>query len=240
MPNRVLYSTLLTSAKVNRLDSFDFELYIRLLLVADDFGRYSGSPVRIARSCWPDREDVTSKKVIPILQTLSKVGLIVTYTVDDEPYLEVTGWHQRSRQTESKFPSPDDGLPTYGGHMTGNAGHMPALDVDVDVDVDGDVRRKTVNRTTPKTNVLNVEVMNLTPDLKEIMIQFIDHRKEMKSPLTQNALELSVKKLQRICNGNESLMIATAEDAIASGWKSFYLHENNGKKMSNAERALIV
>ena len=98
--------------------------------------------------------------------------------------------------------------------------------------------RKPVNRTSTKT--LDVESFNLTPELETVMIQFIDHRKQLKSPLTQNALELSVKKLYKICNGNESLMIDTAENSIASGWKSFYLHENNGKKLSKGEKVMLV
>lgn len=106
MPTRVLYSTLLTSSKVNRLKPDEFELYIRLILVADDHGRYSGSSIRISRSCWPDREDITSKKIDPALQQLHEIGLIYLYHVNGDRYLEITNWNQRKRTIVSKFPSP--------------------------------------------------------------------------------------------------------------------------------------
>ncbi len=151
MPNRILYSSLLTSTKVNQLKGQEFELYVRLLLVVDDYGRYSGLPTRVARSCWPDREDITSKTVSPMLAKLAAVGLVTAYTVDGEPYIEITNWKQRTRQTISRFPPPADNCQSIDGHMTVNCqsddGHMTARDGDGDEDGDGDVIRETETET---------------------------------------------------------------------------------------------
>lgn len=169
MPNRILYSSLLTSTKVNQLKGQEFELYVRLLLVVDDYGRYSGLPTRVARSCWPDREDITSKTVSPMLSKLAAVGLITAYTVDGEPYIEITNWKQRTRQTISRFPPPADNCQSIDGHMTvncrSNDGHMTARDEDGDEDGDGDedvIRETETERRVPYDQIVELWNRNVT------------------------------------------------------------------------------
>lgn len=118
MPNRILYASLLNSNKVNQLKSQEFELYIRLILVADDFGRYSGNPVRIARSCWPDSESISGKTITPWLESLIAVGLIDAYKVGNDNLIQLTNWNQRTRQKVSKYPSPDEANQSNDGQVT--------------------------------------------------------------------------------------------------------------------------
>ena len=148
MPNRMLYTGLLTSKKINQLNCEQFELYIRLLLVVDDFGRYLGSTTRISRACWPDRENMTSKKVIPLLLTLQKVGLLEIYTVNNEKYIEISNWTQRTRQIESKYPPKNVTVncPSNDGQVTDKGQSSAHVDVDVDVDVDD--RRNSTEQTS--------------------------------------------------------------------------------------------
>lgn len=149
MPNRMLYTDLLTSKKINQLNCEQFELYIRLMLVVDDFGRYSGSTTRISRACWPDRENMTSKKVIPLLLTLQKVGLLEIYTVNNEKYIEISNWTQRTRQIESKYPPKNVTVksPSNDSQMTDICQSSAHVDVDVDVDVD-DRRNNSTEQTS--------------------------------------------------------------------------------------------
>jgi len=145
MPNRILYASLLTSAKINQLNAHEFELYVRLLLVADDYGRYSGSPIRVARSCWPDREDVTGKTITPMLKKLAQTGLILTYKVDGEQYIEITNWRQRTRQMSSKFPTPDSGIVTNDGQMTVNCqstDSQPRTETETETETETSIRQR--------------------------------------------------------------------------------------------------
>lgn len=139
MPNRMLYAGLIGSQKVNQLKPPEFELYIRLILTVDDFGRYIGNPVRIARACWPDREDITSRTVQPMLAKLNNIGLLQLYQVDGETYLQMASWNQRTRTDASKFPPPAVMCPSNDGQMTVICPSSAHVDVDVDVDV-GDRR----------------------------------------------------------------------------------------------------
>ena len=156
MPNRMLYTGLLTSKKINQLNCEQFELYIRLLLVVDDFGRYLGSTTRISRACWPDRENMTSKKVIPLLLTLQKVGLLEIYTVNNEKYIEISNWTQRTRQIESKYPPKNVTVksPTNDSQMTDMCQSSAHVDVDVDVDVDD--RRNSTEQTSCSAPVVKL------------------------------------------------------------------------------------
>ena len=159
----MLYTGLLTSGKVNQLKPAEFELYIRLILIVDDFGRFDGSAVRIARECWPSREDITSKTVDPLLVALVKVGLIIVYFDDKKRYIQMTNWSQRTRAEKSKYPpiNADDGQMTVicqadDGHPRTSA----HVDVDVDVDVDGKKTKQTFGEFS-KVKLTDLEYQKL-------------------------------------------------------------------------------
>jgi hypothetical protein len=142
MPNRILRETLLTSRKAGKTSDAGFCLYIRLLLVVDDYGRFSADPVIVRSRAFPTREELKSVQVAKMLEELRSIGLIRTYQVGEEPYLEITNWSQRTRAQSSKYPAP-----THDGHMTvtcqSNDGHMTdqgrtAAHGDEDVDEDED------------------------------------------------------------------------------------------------------
>jgi hypothetical protein len=110
VPTRVLSDNLLTSRKVNLLKAAEFESYVRILLCVDDYGFFSADPVEIARTAYPRREDITSKQIQPIIDRLREVGLIVTYSVSDEPFLMVTNFMNSPRAKSARYPAPDGHL----------------------------------------------------------------------------------------------------------------------------------
>jgi len=59
---------------------------------------------------------------------------------------------------------------------------------------------------------------NFTKSLED----FIKHRKSIKKPMTQNALDLLVKKLKDISGGNVGVAIKILETSIINGWSSIY------------------
>lgn len=185
MPNRLLYTGLLTSTKVNQLKSEEFELYIRLILVADDYGRYSGSSIRVSRACWPEREDMTSKKVEPMILQLHQIGLIRLYEVDGDRFIEITNWDQRKRTMVSKYPSPVSEPESDDGQMTVNCqsddGQMTARDERRET---RDERRETRDENTQAANThgsqSNVKLTDR--ELESLRVEFPD--------LVDDAIEL--------------------------------------------------
>jgi len=175
MPNRILYASLLDSEKVNQLSPDAFELYIRLLLVADDFGRYSGSPIKIARTCWPSREDMTSKTVDPLLRKLAKVGLVVQYMANGDPILQLTNWNQRTRANDSKYPPPDDRPQDNDSQMTvtcqSNDG-PPLTETETETETyigDGDVyKHRAASSSPPIVNLPLIDGTDYPVDQEQV------------------------------------------------------------------------
>lgn len=109
MPTRLVREGWLDSDRVAKV-SFGAEAqFLRLLLVADDFGRFDGRLSVIRARCWPQRlDDVTEEKVKGWLTELVEAGLVVPYVVRLRPYIEIPNFRQRNRSAKSKFPGLEE------------------------------------------------------------------------------------------------------------------------------------
>ena len=112
MPNRILRDWT-DSDPVNTLSADAERLFVRLIMKVDDFGRYIADPRLLRPSMYPLLLDqVREATVSRWLAECEKAGLVRRYAVDDKQYLEVQNFRQRTRSTESKYPSP----PWFDGH----------------------------------------------------------------------------------------------------------------------------
>lgn len=105
MPNRILREALLDSDPVAAAGELAEVLFCRLLLVADDLGRFDGRVTVISRRCWPlggPGEEAVAER----LGSLVRNGVIVRYEVEGKPFIVIPKFKQRTRQTTSKFPAP--------------------------------------------------------------------------------------------------------------------------------------
>lgn len=115
MPQRFLKPGLTTSEKWNQIQFDAQSLYIRLITVVDDYGRFDGRASVIHGSCfsvWNDQNpslQMDVVKVTALCQQLADVGLIRFYTIlaNGKRFLEVTNWTERAR-TPSKWPNPEE------------------------------------------------------------------------------------------------------------------------------------
>lgn len=109
MPARIIKQSICTSESMASLSWFEQILFIRLIVSADDFGRFDGRPAIIRGALFP-LDDVTVKAIRDALSKLSTQGMVNLYEVDGKPTLELTAWrkHNKPRAKESKYPSPDD------------------------------------------------------------------------------------------------------------------------------------
>lgn len=100
----------------------------------------------------------------------------------------------------------------------------------------------TVNRTLNNNNIVksnNTKVPNrdipnfdsvfeqfpiviAEPELKSVFQDFIEARKKMKSPLTEQALKLNIKKAIELGNGEPDRIRKVVEQTLMHGWKSMY------------------
>lgn len=108
MPNRIIKQSICTSESMARLTWFEQILFIRLLVSADDYGRFDARPAIIRGALFP-LDSVTTKAVEDGLHKLSTQGMISLYEVGGKPFLELTAWlrHNTPRAKESRFPAPE-------------------------------------------------------------------------------------------------------------------------------------
>lgn len=110
MPNRILKESICTSDQISQLSWFEEAFFYRLIVNADDYGRFDGR-VPIIRSRLFPLKDVRDKQIEDALAALSSVELVEVYVVDGKPFVRLTGWdkHQTIRAKKSKYPAPEEG-----------------------------------------------------------------------------------------------------------------------------------
>ena len=112
MPNRILRAGFADSERVDALKSpvTAESLYVRLMLMVDDFGRGDGRPQVIAAKTYPLRPP-KPEKVQSLLDEMQSVGLLTRYVVDGKAYLLLSDFRQRTYSEKSHYPDPPPGTP---------------------------------------------------------------------------------------------------------------------------------
>jgi hypothetical protein len=123
MPNRILKARLRQSERWNKCSEPAQNLYVRLLMLVDDFGRYEAHPTLLASEGYPygdpEGHPMPVETVTNRLQELTAHDLLFLYQVEGKPYLELTRWQERTRRANSFFPAPNptDTRQTPGEHQ---------------------------------------------------------------------------------------------------------------------------
>lgn len=108
MPNRILRDAALDSDRLAAVSEPAEVLFYRLIMLADDFGRFDGRMSVIRSRAFSLRQSVPEEEVSARMQELCKVGLIHSYSVSGKPYISIPRFGQRQRAEKSKFPAPTD------------------------------------------------------------------------------------------------------------------------------------
>lgn len=58
--------------------------------------------------------------------------------------------------------------------------------------------------------------------LNEAIKDFVDHRKKLRKPMTDRAIELFIKRLETLCPDNTSGQVELIQTAIERGWQTVY------------------
>jgi len=106
MPNRWLKADILTSERWNAQSFVAQNVYVRLLLVADDYGNYDGRYPVLLSAIDPLRT-ITPEILPGIIDELCEADLVRRYVVEGKPYLHVPRFHERPR-SKPKYPLPSE------------------------------------------------------------------------------------------------------------------------------------
>lgn len=106
MGNRILKESICMSDTIDQLSWFEEVFFYRLLVNADDFGRFDGRLPIIKARLFP-LKNVSDKDITKAISSLEKHELLATYDWDDKPIIQIITWdhHQSVRNKRSKFPA---------------------------------------------------------------------------------------------------------------------------------------
>ncbi len=260
MPNRMLKESILSSEKFNSLTWFEQSTYIRLILLADDYGRLDGRDVILKSYCYPLDDKVTRSAISKAISHMVNVGLLQKYEVNNKPYLCFPnfGKYQRLRSKTSKYPAPlngaqNDSCQSHDRHMSDTCPLEEEVEVEEELEVEEKENLKekaatVVPENSKKTgnSFSNANVSAKANDaetiqamlekydlpLKTELMHFIESRRNMRKPLNAYAFELALDKLNSLSTDTEE-QIAIVKQAIANGWQGFYpLSKVNGNGKS--------
>lgn len=109
MPNRGLKESITSSDTLARLTAEEERHFYRLLVQADDFGRFDARPYVMRADGYKAMLDkVSEADVVDWTAALERVDLIRLYEAGGRPYGVFTTWdkHQRRRAERSRYPDP--------------------------------------------------------------------------------------------------------------------------------------
>lgn len=105
MPNRILRDWT-DSDRVNLLTADAERFFVRLIMKADDFGRYFAEPKRLKAFLFPLKDSLRDTDISRWLAECEKAGLLRCYEVTCKRYLELLNFRQRLRQMREIHPRP--------------------------------------------------------------------------------------------------------------------------------------
>lgn len=111
MPNRLIREGWVDSEKIDSLSSDGERFFLRLLLKADDFGRYTANSQLLKSSLFPLKDGIRNTDMTRLLAECEKAGLVRCYEHASKRYCVIDNFQQRTRAMASKYPDPegDDG-----------------------------------------------------------------------------------------------------------------------------------
>lgn len=106
MPTRILRDWT-DSEHINELSFQAESLFTRLIMKADDFGRFHAHAALVKAACFPLRLDsIRDADITRWIAECEKAGLIAVFEFKSRKYLQINNFKQRTRASESKFPAP--------------------------------------------------------------------------------------------------------------------------------------
>lgn len=121
MPKRLIRDGFLDSERINRLSIHAECFFVRLMLVADDYGRFDGRSQVIRSRAFPLKDNIEIAQIDQWLDECKNANLLEIYDVLGKPYLEIVNFKQRLRAKKSKYPAPTGKsavmCPQCEGHM---------------------------------------------------------------------------------------------------------------------------
>lgn len=221
MPNRVIREGLIESDRIDQLSAEGERFFGRLMLKADDFGRFTCDLRLLKAELFPLKESLAKEEIEKWVVECETAGLIRRYTIYNKTYLVIPKFGQRTRAQKSKYPEPpfhaelpaydeqsSDECQTSDGQEAGIG--QTAAHVVVVGDVVGDDKS-----TRKRAAVVLAERPQNVPE--PVWRDFQAVRKAKRAPLTQTALD-GIETQAKLAGMSLADALATC---CKRGWQGF-------------------
>lgn len=236
MPNRILKESICTSETISQLSWFEEIFFYRLIVNCDDYGRFDGRPLVIKGRLFPLKNDVTEKSIESAINKLSTVGLIMPYTNDGKPILQLVTWdkYQSIRNKRSKYPA-------LNGSNTLSASENIQL-----ILTDSTCKQMKSNDCKCPRNPIQSE-SNPNPNTNkgteiavpcEILSEWKDYcdmRKKVRKPMTKKAEELALKELNKLAPNDYEIQKKILNQSVLNSWQGLFPLKGDGYSAGNAQ-----
>lgn len=143
MPRRMIDPSILTSESIAALSFAEQAHFVRLILIADDQGRFDARPRVIWRTAWAFQQGVTEAMAEKWTMAVAEQGIIRLWDIGGRRYGHFPKWSNYQRigtLNNSKFPEPPpldttQRNPLVAPSTQGNVQQLDALSVSVSVSV---------------------------------------------------------------------------------------------------------
>lgn len=111
---RMLYASISESMRIAALGVKGALTYILLIAHCDDQGRYAGNAKRVKGVVVPFFDDITEDDIEQALKQMEASRLIIRYTVNQMPLIQIADWWEFNQSLRfinpSRYPPPDKNL----------------------------------------------------------------------------------------------------------------------------------
>ena len=231
MPNRILKESICVSDTINQLTPLQETFFYRLIVNCDDYGRMDARPAILKSKLFPLRERMTLKDIGDALQALAGAGCVNLYEVDGKPYLCLPSWkvHQTIRNKKSKFPGPEDGVPT----SEINCKQLQSIESKCSrnpIQSESNPNPESESKSPPTPPWGQVPPGPLLDALRD----FEQMRTKIKKPMTPRARKLLLGNLRKL-SSDEGEQIAILEQSILHGWQDVYALKAKPQNQQNTQ-----
>ena len=156
----------------------------------------------------------TRQGVRSALARLEKMDFITQETTHSGTLITIVNWgrYQGSEDSEQPNEQPSNNPRTTQQQPT----EQPSIK-----------KESTLKRRKEGKKVRNIysEISTFAgsnDELKTALTDWADMRKKLRKPLTERALNLNLKKLHEMTNGNERMMIEIVNQSVMNSWQGFF------------------
>lgn len=222
MPNRYVRESWIDSAAIEQLDAHAERFFLRLILKADDFGRYTANPVALKNTLFPLKEDVRSTDSSRWLAACEKAGLVRCYETPKGRFLEIPKFGQRARAAVSKFPDPAEATASgcqTNDRQTSVKGQSSAPE-DEDEDEDGIRGRERAHAPGVQRDPLEIPEPLKTPAFAREWGIWMNVRRGQKKP--KNWAAMFCGQLEWLAQYPADVAVEILKTSIRNGWQGLF------------------